>query len=81
MLLKDFALANSSFDPFLVFAQVFGTVAFIVGLILVLFNLRSVWRGQRRWPAKVWSVALTVSAVTVLWVAAVFKLISFGTGY
>jgi CubicO group peptidase (beta-lactamase class C family) len=81
MLLKDFTLANSSFDPFLVFAQVFGTVTFIVGLALVLFNLRAVWRGERRWPAKVWSVALTLSAVTVLWVAVVFKLISFGTGY
>jgi hypothetical protein len=81
MLLKDFTLANSTFDPLLVFVQVFGTVTFVVGLILVLFNLRAVWRGQRRWPARVWSVALTVSAVTVLWVAAVFKLMSFGTGY
>jgi hypothetical protein len=81
MLLKDFTRADSSSDPLLLFAQIFGTLAFIAGLILVLWNLRAVWRGKRRWPAKVWSVALTASAVTVLWVALVFKLISFGVNY
>jgi CubicO group peptidase (beta-lactamase class C family) len=81
MLLKDFTRADSSSDPLLLFAEIFGTLAFIGGLILVLWNLRAVWRGNRRWPAKVWSVALTVSAVTVLWVALVFKLISFGVNY
>ena len=81
MLLKDFTRADSSSDPFLWFAEIFGTVAFIGGLILVLPNLRAVWRGKRRWPAKVWSVALTLSAVMVLWVALVFRLISFGANY
>ena len=81
MLLKDFTRADSSSDPLLWFAEIFGTVAFIGGLILVLPNLRAVWRGKRRWPAKVWSIALTLSAVTVLWVALVFKLISFGANY
>jgi hypothetical protein len=61
--------------------QLFGTLAFFGGLALILWNLRAVWRGQRRWPAKLWSVAITVSAVTVLWVALVFKLISFGAHY
>jgi hypothetical protein len=47
----------------------------------MLWNLRTVWRGGRRWPARVWSVVLSVSAATVLWVAVVSKLISFGTNY
>lgn len=47
----------------------------------MLLNLRAVWSGQRRWPAKVWSVALTFSAFTVLWVAFAFHLVGFGVNY
>jgi len=47
-----------------------------------LWNLRTVWSGAtRRWPAKVWSVVLAVSAIVVLWVAFVFHLIGFGVYY
>ena len=47
----------------------------------MLWNLRTAWSGQRRWPAKLWSVVLTLSAASVLWFALVFKLISFGANY
>jgi hypothetical protein len=47
----------------------------------MLWNLRTVWSEQRRWPAKLWSVVLTLSAASVLWLALVFKLISFGANY
>jgi hypothetical protein len=36
---------------------------------------------ERRWPAKTWSIVLTLAAFVVLWAAFVFKLISFGTNY
>jgi hypothetical protein len=61
--------------------EIFGTLAFIGGLALMLWNLRTVWSEQRRWPAKLWSVVLTLSAASVLWLALVFKLISFGANY
>jgi hypothetical protein len=47
----------------------------------MLINLRAVWRGNRRWPAKTWSVVLTLSAFFVLWVAFVFNLMSLGVNY
>jgi hypothetical protein len=80
-LLRSADAASGKTDWLVWLTQVFGTFAFIGGLVLVLWNLRAVWRGERRWPAKLWSVVLTVSAVTVLWVALVFKLISFGAHY
>jgi len=46
-----------------------------------LWNLTAVWRGQRRWPAKVWSVVLVLATVTVLWAGLVCKLLSVGTDY
>jgi hypothetical protein len=47
----------------------------------MLWNAWVVWTGRRRWPAKTWSVALTISAVVVLWVAIAFRLLRFGVNY
>ena len=58
-----------------------GFIGFIGGFVLMLWNLRAVWRGQRRWPAKLWSVVLVLSAFVMLWIAVVFHLISWGVNY
>jgi CubicO group peptidase (beta-lactamase class C family) len=81
LMLKDNNYLDGRLDPLIWFAEIFGTVAFIGGLIAMLWNLRTVWTGARRWPARVWSVVLSVSALTVLWVALVFKLIHFGANF
>jgi CubicO group peptidase (beta-lactamase class C family) len=72
---------SSKFDSTVRFAQIFGVIAFIGGLAVLLWHLRIVWGGTRRWPAKVWSVVLALSALAVVWVAFAFKLIGFGVYY
>jgi hypothetical protein len=81
LLLSDVNRLSPRFDPLLTFLQVLGAIAFFAGPAVMLWNLWTVWTGGRRWPAKVWSVALTLSAVTVLWVAVAFRLTSFGVSY
>lgn len=81
LMLKNNNNLDGRLDPLIWLNEIFGTLAFIGGLLVMLWNLWSVWRGERRWPARVWSVVLSVSAATVLWVAVVVKLISFGTNY
>jgi hypothetical protein len=81
LMLKNNSNLNGRLDPLLWLDQIFGTLAFIGGLLLMLWNLQAVWRGARRWPAKVWSIVLCVSAAAVLWVALAGKLLSFGTNY
>jgi hypothetical protein len=81
MMLSDIGNFSSKLDSLLWLAEIFGAIAFIGGLLLVLWNLKAVWTGKRRWPAKVWSVALTISAFTVVWIGFAFKLIHFGTNY
>ncbi|MBV9724898.1 MAG: serine hydrolase [Gammaproteobacteria bacterium] len=81
LMLKDNNYLDGRLDPLLWFAEIFGTVAFIGGLVAMLWNLRTVWTTARRWPARLWSVVLSVSALTVLWVALVFKLIHFGANF
>jgi CubicO group peptidase (beta-lactamase class C family) len=78
---SDLNKTTSAFDPVLRFAQVFGFVAFIGGFLLTLWNLWVVWTGQRRWPAKLWSVALVFATFIVLWIALVFHLIGWGVNY
>ena len=81
LMLKNTNNLDGRLDPLIWFDEIFGTLAFFAGLALMLWNLWTVWLGERRWPAKVWSVVLTISAVTVLWVALAFRLVSFGAHY
>ncbi len=81
LILRDTGTLGGRLDPLLVLAQLLSIVAFIGGLAVMLWNLIAVWRGERRWPAKVWSVVLALSSVLVLWVALVCKLLAVGTDY
>jgi hypothetical protein len=81
LMLNDSNNLTSHFDWAVHFAQLLGLVAFIGGFVAILVNLRAVWTGQRRWPAKAWSAVLAFSACTVLWIAVVFNLIGFGVNY
>jgi CubicO group peptidase (beta-lactamase class C family) len=78
----DFNNLSEKFNSTIHFAQLFGILAFLIGTVFILWNLRTVWsNGTRRWPAKVWSVVLALSALVVLWVAFAFHLIGFGVYY
>jgi CubicO group peptidase (beta-lactamase class C family) len=81
LMLKEVSNLGPKFDPIVRFAQLFGLIAFIGGFALMLWNLWVVWQGTRRWPAKIWSIVLVLSAFIVLWVAFAFKLIGFGLNY
>jgi hypothetical protein len=81
LMLKNNNYLDGRLDPLLWWNEIFGAVAFFGGLIAMLWNLRTVWTGGRRWPARLWSVVLSLAALTVLWVALIFKLIHFGAGF
>jgi CubicO group peptidase (beta-lactamase class C family) len=81
MMLTRNTLLNGGTDGLLRLIELFGIIAFIGGFVCMLINLRAVWTGARRWPAKTWSVVLSLSAFFTLWVAFVFNLISLGANY
>jgi CubicO group peptidase (beta-lactamase class C family) len=62
-------------------AEGFGILAFLLGSAFIVWNLLTVWKGTRRWPAKAWSIVLALSAFIVLWIAFTFNLFSFGINY
>jgi CubicO group peptidase (beta-lactamase class C family) len=81
LILNDTGTLGGRLDPLLILSQLVSIVAFWGGLALMLWNLSGVWRGQRRWPAKVWSIVLVIAALTTLWVGLEFKLLHLGTQY
>ncbi|MBV8805754.1 MAG: serine hydrolase [Sinobacteraceae bacterium] len=81
LMLKDIDNLSARSDWTVHLSQLLGIVAFIGGFVLTLLNLRAVWSGGRRWPAKTWSVVLVLSAFIVLWIAFVFNLIGLGVDY
>jgi hypothetical protein len=75
---SDFNNLSNKFNGTIRFAELFGILAFLLGSAFVAWNLWTVWKGTRRWPAKTWSIVLALSALIVLWVAFTFNLLSFG---
>jgi CubicO group peptidase (beta-lactamase class C family) len=75
---NNFNNLSDKFNGSIRFAEGFGILAFILGSACIAWNLWAVWKGTRRWPAKVWSIVLALSAFIVLWVAFGFNLIGFG---
>ena len=61
--------------------EIVGAASFIGLFGAALWNLQRVWRSNRGWFAKLWSVLLVLAAMLTLWVTLSFHLISFGTRY
>ena len=61
--------------------QISSLLVFVGGFLVSLWNAWLVWKGNRRWPAKTWSVVLVIASLTVLWIGLAFHLIDFGTNF
>ena len=72
---------GSALDAILVTLGILSLIAFVGGFLVMLWYAWTVWRGNWRWPAKVWSILLVIAAATVLHIAFAYKLIGFATNY
>ncbi|MDB5670867.1 MAG: class beta-lactamase-related serine hydrolase [Alphaproteobacteria bacterium] len=80
-MLGSLELLSTASDPFVYLLEALSFVAFIGGFLILAWNLWVTWKGKRRWPAKVWSIALFLAALVILWVGLAFHLLSFGANY
>jgi hypothetical protein len=81
LLFGDLSNLAGAFDPFTIALQVLSFLVFFGGLAVFAWYLLQVWRGRRRWWARVWSIALVLAAIIVIWVGLAFHLLSLGTNY
>ena len=78
---SDLAMLSGALDAWLMALQLLSLVILVGSCVISLWHAWRVWNGQRRWPAKLWSLVLVIAFGAVLWVALAFHLIGFNTNY
>ena len=81
LMFADLANLAGAFDPLTIALQILTFIVFFGSLAIFLWYLVQVWRGKRRWWAKVWSVLLVLAALVMIWLGLAFHLLSLGTNY
>ncbi|REJ82795.1 MAG: class A beta-lactamase-related serine hydrolase [Acidobacteria bacterium] len=72
---------TNAMDPWLWLLQIAGLVVFVGGLLIAAWNAWLAFRGERRWPSKLWSVVLVAASAVVLWTAMAYQLLAFTVSY
>ena len=68
-------------DGWIVFLRLLTLVIFFGGTLVALWNASAVLRSNRRLLAKIWSVVLALSCLTVLYVSVIFHLGGYSANY
>ena len=80
-LMSDLFVSSAPLGPWILTLQILSVIVFVGGAAIALWNVRTTWALPGARYAKMWSVVLVVAFLCLLWVAVVFKLISFGATY
>ncbi len=78
---QGFGGINGKYDTLVVILQTVGIIGFIGLLLISLWNLWSAWTGAASWGSRIWSVAVLLASIVLLWVANVFGMIGYGLNY
>ncbi|MEO7655406.1 MAG: serine hydrolase domain-containing protein, partial [Sphingomicrobium sp.] len=81
MMFSDLENLGGDLDPLILILQILSFIVLLGGLAVFGWYLWQVWTGKRRWTAKVWSIALVVAGVVLVWVGFAFHLLKIGTNY
>ncbi len=72
---------EASMNALLLLLELLSVIVFVGGFAVMLWYAYTAWTNGWRWPGKVWSILLVISAGMVLYVGLVFKLIGLTTNY
>jgi CubicO group peptidase (beta-lactamase class C family) len=75
------AMLGPGLDPLLFLMHLVSILGYVGGAIVLIWAAAIAWTGKRRWPGKIWTTVLAVSAVAMLWMAWVYHLTSFTSRY
>ena len=83
LMITRFAVSGA-LDPLIVTLHVLSIIVFPLAALFALWNIRMTWRHRVGFAgilAKGWSVALLLSTLVLLWIAALFHLIGLGVTF
>lgn len=81
LMFGDLENLGGALDWLTVVLQVLTFIVLLGGLAVFGWYLWQVWTGKRRWTAKLWSVALVLAGVVLLWIGFAFHLLRVSTNY
>jgi Beta-lactamase len=79
--LTHLTLLGPGLDPWLFLMHLLSIIAYVGGAAALLWAAYTVWTGRRPWPARLWTTALALSALVLLWSACAYHLMAFRTSY
>ena len=77
----DVAAFGPALDPALRALQIGGAIAFFGAAGFAAWNVARAWADKRHWTRKLWSLALLLAALVLLYVAAAYGLMSMTVDY
>lgn len=81
-MLSDFDMITPDKDWLVHLTRVVATVVLPLATLVLLANVRKVLASPgRRWPAKLWAVLLALSALALLYIAAIFNILGYSANY
>jgi CubicO group peptidase (beta-lactamase class C family) len=78
--LNDLSNLSDGLDPVIRTVQGIGLLV-VAGTVVALWNVWLVWRGDRGWFARVWSVVIALALIEMTWASFAFNLITVGLRY
>ncbi|GFE84833.1 FmtA-like protein [Steroidobacter agaridevorans] len=80
-MMSDLSNLSEKFDTWLWTLHVLSVVTLLGGVIAALWHAKRVLRGERRWCAKVWALAMVLAMNVSLWMAVAYNVIASGVNY
>jgi len=79
--LQQLEFLSPRIDPLLLAMYALSIVAYLGGAAAMVWSAYVAWTGRRPWLARLWTTVLALAALTLLWTAWLFHLMSFQTNY
>jgi len=81
LLFSTLEKSEANLDVWIWLLEIASAIGFVGLAVCALLRAYRAWTPQGRWWDKTWSSLRAVAALSILWVAVAFHLISFGTSY
>ena len=79
--LQKLEFLSPRIDPLLLAMYALSVVAYLGGAVALAWSAYVAWTAHRPWVARLWTTVLALAALTLLWTAWVYHLMSFQTNY
>lgn len=78
---SDLELLSAQTDPLLWIAKIAANIVMVGAVLIAGWNAWIVWKGGRKWTAKLWSILFLIATLVILYVAITFHILVLSVQY